>query len=54
MVGREYEEIFLSLLTQVDAALEQGVEAARTLVLEGFSLRINRFNLGQKYKYHTV
>ncbi|KAL0287867.1 UNVERIFIED_CONTAM: Chloroplastic group IIB intron splicing facilitator CRS2-B, chloroplastic [Sesamum angustifolium] len=39
---------------QVDAALEQGVEAARTLVLEGFSSRINRFNLGQKYKYHKV
>ncbi|KAL0431324.1 UNVERIFIED_CONTAM: Chloroplastic group IIB intron splicing facilitator CRS2-B, chloroplastic [Sesamum radiatum] len=39
---------------QVDAALEQGIEAARTLVLEGFSSRINRFNLGQKYKYHKV
>ncbi|KZV53878.1 hypothetical protein F511_00144 [Dorcoceras hygrometricum] len=35
---------------QVDAALEQGTEAVRTLVLEGFSNRINRFNLGQKYK----
>ncbi|KAL8532015.1 hypothetical protein ACS0TY_008571 [Phlomoides rotata] len=39
---------------QVDAALEQGVEAARTLVQEGFTSRINRFNLGQKYKYHQV
>ncbi|KAL2499438.1 Chloroplastic group IIB intron splicing facilitator CRS2-B [Abeliophyllum distichum] len=39
---------------QVDAALEQGVEAMRTLVLEGFSSRITRFNLGQKYKYNKV
>ncbi|GER44682.1 peptidyl-tRNA hydrolase family protein [Striga asiatica] len=39
---------------QVDAALEQGVEAVRTLVAEGFSNRINRFNIGQKYKYHKV
>ncbi|KAL2522177.1 Chloroplastic group IIB intron splicing facilitator CRS2-B [Forsythia ovata] len=39
---------------QVDAALEQGVEATRTLVLEGFSSRITRFNLGQKYKYNKV
>ncbi|KAK6152870.1 hypothetical protein DH2020_012509 [Rehmannia glutinosa] len=39
---------------QVDAALEQGVEATRTLVLEGFSNRITRFNLRQKYKYHKV
>ncbi|KAL6507519.1 Chloroplastic group IIB intron splicing facilitator CRS2-A, chloroplastic [Orobanche gracilis] len=35
---------------QVDAALEQGVEAARTLVTEGFENQITRFNLGQKYK----
>ncbi|XP_057809605.1 chloroplastic group IIB intron splicing facilitator CRS2-B, chloroplastic-like isoform X1 [Salvia miltiorrhiza] len=39
---------------QVDAALEQGIEAARSLVLEGFTGRIKRFNLGQKYKYHQV
>ncbi|KAL6587975.1 Chloroplastic group IIB intron splicing facilitator crs2, chloroplastic [Orobanche minor] len=39
---------------QVDAALEQGVEAARTFVTEGFSNQITRFNLGQKYKYHIV
>ncbi|KAH6797069.1 Peptidyl-tRNA hydrolase family protein [Perilla frutescens var. hirtella] len=39
---------------QVDAALEQGVEAVRSLVLEGFTSRIKRFNLGQKYKYHQV
>lgn len=39
---------------QVNAALEQGVEAVRTLVLEGFSNQITRFNLGQKYKYHKV
>ncbi|KAL6575164.1 hypothetical protein OROMI_012449 [Orobanche minor] len=39
---------------QVDAALEQGVEAARTFVTEGFSNEITRFNLGQKYKYHIV
>ncbi|XP_042056715.1 chloroplastic group IIB intron splicing facilitator CRS2-B, chloroplastic-like [Salvia splendens] len=39
---------------QVDAALEQGIEAARRLVLEGFSGQVKRFNLGQKYKYHQV
>ncbi|KAK9105791.1 hypothetical protein Scep_022635 [Stephania cephalantha] len=39
---------------QVDAALEQGVEAVRTLVLEGFDDNITRFNLGQKFKYHKV
>ncbi|XP_010693265.2 chloroplastic group IIB intron splicing facilitator CRS2-B, chloroplastic [Beta vulgaris subsp. vulgaris] len=39
---------------QIDAALEQGVEAVRSLVLSGFSDGITRFNLGQKYKYHKV
>ncbi|KAB1211215.1 Chloroplastic group IIB intron splicing facilitator CRS2-B, chloroplastic [Morella rubra] len=39
---------------QIDAALEQGVEAVRSLVLHGFNQSINRFNLGQKYKYHKV
>ncbi|XVF31590.1 hypothetical protein REPUB_Repub17cG0004000 [Reevesia pubescens] len=39
---------------QIDAALEQGVEAVRTLVLGGFNQKITRFNLGQKYKYHKV
>ncbi|XP_021743884.1 chloroplastic group IIB intron splicing facilitator CRS2-B, chloroplastic-like [Chenopodium quinoa] len=39
---------------QIDAALEQGVEAVRTLVLSGFTGSITRFNLGQKYKYHKV
>ncbi|KAK4367975.1 hypothetical protein RND71_011767 [Anisodus tanguticus] len=39
---------------QVDAALDQGVEAIRTVVLEGFGSRISRFNIGQKYKYHKV
>ncbi|XP_051114472.1 chloroplastic group IIB intron splicing facilitator CRS2-B, chloroplastic-like [Andrographis paniculata] len=39
---------------QVDDALEQGVEAARTLVQQGFSTQITQFNLGQKYKYHKV
>lgn len=39
---------------QIDAALEQGVEAVRTLVLNGFNDSITRFNLGQKYKYHKV
>ncbi|KAK9742510.1 hypothetical protein RND81_03G178200 [Saponaria officinalis] len=39
---------------QIDAALEQGVEAVRTLVLSGFDDKITRFNLGQKYKYHKV
>ncbi|KAJ7975750.1 Peptidyl-tRNA hydrolase family protein [Quillaja saponaria] len=39
---------------QIDSALEQGVEAVRTLVLQGFDQSINRFNLGQKYKYHKV
>lgn len=39
---------------QIDTALRQGVEAARTLVLHGFDQNIDRFNLGQKYKYHKV
>ncbi|KAJ8436634.1 hypothetical protein Cgig2_029880 [Carnegiea gigantea] len=39
---------------QIDAALEQGVEAVRTLVHNGFNDSITRFNLGQKYKYHKV
>nr|XP_023894666.1 chloroplastic group IIB intron splicing facilitator CRS2-B, chloroplastic isoform X2 [Quercus suber] len=39
---------------QIDEALEQGVEAVRTLVLQGFNHNIERFNLGQKYKYHKV
>lgn len=39
---------------QIDAAIEQGVGAVRTLVLKGFNDNINRFNLGQKYKYHKV
>ncbi|XP_061347031.1 chloroplastic group IIB intron splicing facilitator CRS2-B, chloroplastic-like [Gastrolobium bilobum] len=39
---------------QIDASLEQGVEAVRTLVLHGFNSHVNRFNLGQKYKYHKV
>ncbi|CAL9753812.1 unnamed protein product [Musa acuminata subsp. burmannicoides] len=39
---------------QMESALEQGVEAVRTLVLRGFSGSIDRFNLVQKYKYHKV
>ncbi|XP_077242876.1 chloroplastic group IIB intron splicing facilitator CRS2, chloroplastic-like [Tasmannia lanceolata] len=39
---------------QVNAAMQQGVEAVRTLVLKGFDSNIDRFNLGQKYKYHKV
>ncbi|XP_038689666.1 chloroplastic group IIB intron splicing facilitator CRS2-B, chloroplastic [Tripterygium wilfordii] len=39
---------------QIDGALVQGVEAVRTLILNGFDQKINRFNLGQKYKYHKV
>ncbi|PWA60626.1 Peptidyl-tRNA hydrolase [Artemisia annua] len=39
---------------QIDAALEQGVDAVRSLVLNGFNDRITRFNLGQKYKYNKV
>ncbi|XP_050229909.1 chloroplastic group IIB intron splicing facilitator CRS2-B, chloroplastic [Mercurialis annua] len=39
---------------QIDAALEQGIEAVRTLALGGFNQSITRFNLGQKYKYHKV
>ncbi|MBA0687109.1 hypothetical protein Goari_014671, partial [Gossypium aridum] len=35
---------------QIDEALEQGVEAMRTLKLNGFNQKITRFNLGQKYK----
>ncbi|WOK94173.1 chloroplastic group IIB intron splicing facilitator CRS2, chloroplastic-like [Canna indica] len=40
--------------TQMDSALEQGVEAVRTLVLTGFSGSLERFNLVQKYKYHKA
>ncbi|XP_068643337.1 chloroplastic group IIB intron splicing facilitator CRS2, chloroplastic-like [Aristolochia californica] len=39
---------------QIDTALEQGVEAVRTLVLKGFDENVNRFNLKQKYKFHKV
>jgi len=39
---------------QIDTALEQGVDAVRTLVLKGFSGSIERFNLVQKYKFHRV
>ncbi|XP_022635834.1 chloroplastic group IIB intron splicing facilitator CRS2-B, chloroplastic isoform X1 [Vigna radiata var. radiata] len=39
---------------QIDASLEQGVVAIRTVVLRGFDQHVNRFNLGQKYKYHKV
>lgn len=49
--------VFMFLLVvheQVDAALDQGVAAVRTVVLEGFGSRISRFNIGQKYKYHKV
>ncbi|KAK3036559.1 hypothetical protein RJ639_031000, partial [Escallonia herrerae] len=43
-----------AMIIFVDAALEQGVDAVRTLVINGFDSRITRFNLGQKYKYHKV
>lgn len=46
--------VFLVVHEQVYAALDQGVEAVRTVVLEGFGSRISRFNIGQKYKYHKV
>ncbi|XP_010528489.1 PREDICTED: chloroplastic group IIB intron splicing facilitator CRS2-A, chloroplastic [Tarenaya hassleriana] len=39
---------------QIDAALEQGVEAVRMVVINGFDGAVSRFNLGQKYKFHTV
>ncbi|XP_058740008.1 chloroplastic group IIB intron splicing facilitator CRS2-B, chloroplastic-like [Vicia villosa] len=39
---------------QVDESLEQGVQAVRTLVLNGFKHQVNRFNIGQKYKYNKV
>lgn len=39
---------------EIDAALAQGVDAVRSLVLNGFNDRITRFNLGQKYKYNKV
>jgi hypothetical protein len=41
-------------LMKIDTALEQGVDAVRTLVLKGFSGSIERFNLVQKYKFHRV
>lgn len=39
---------------QMDEALEQGAEAVRILVLNGFNQGISRFNLVQKYKFHKV
>ncbi|KAK7272964.1 hypothetical protein RIF29_14009 [Crotalaria pallida] len=39
---------------QIDESLEQGVEAVRTLVLNGFNHHVTRFNTRQKYKYHKV
>ncbi|OIW17560.1 hypothetical protein TanjilG_08838 [Lupinus angustifolius] len=39
---------------QIDDSLEQGVEAVRTLVLNGFNHHVTRFNTTQKYKYHKV
>ncbi|CAH1421406.1 unnamed protein product [Lactuca virosa] len=39
---------------EIDGALAQGVDAVRSLVLNGFNDRITRFNLGQKYKYNKV
>ncbi|KAK1433242.1 hypothetical protein QVD17_10151 [Tagetes erecta] len=39
---------------EIDKALEQGVDAVRSLVSHGFNDRITRFNLGQKYKYNKV
>jgi hypothetical protein len=44
---------FINLM-KIDTALEQGVDAVRTLVLKGFSGSIERFNLVQKYKFHNV
>ncbi|MBA0742295.1 hypothetical protein Gogos_015364 [Gossypium gossypioides] len=41
---------FPLLSIEIDEALEQGVEAMRTLKLNGFNQKITRFNLGQKYK----
>jgi PTH1 family peptidyl-tRNA hydrolase len=41
-------------LIKIDTALEQGVDAVRTLVLKGFSGSIERFNLVQKYKFNRV
>lgn len=46
--------VYSLLILQIDAALEQGVDAVRSLVLNGFNDRITRFNLGQKYKYNKV
>ncbi|KAI4339466.1 hypothetical protein MLD38_024409 [Melastoma candidum] len=37
---------------QVDAALDQAVDGVRNLLLCGFDQSIEKFNLGQKYKYH--
>lgn len=39
---------------QIDAGMEQGVDAVKTLVEYGFNDTISRFNLGQKYKFHTI
>ncbi|MFQ6634839.1 hypothetical protein Gotur_011994 [Gossypium turneri] len=40
----------ITIFMPIDEALEQGVEAMRTLKLNGFNQKITRFNLGQKYK----
>ncbi|MBA0742812.1 hypothetical protein Gogos_015830 [Gossypium gossypioides] len=39
---------------QIDEALEQGVEAVRTVMLNGFNQKLTRFSLGHKYKHHKV
>ncbi|CAM8976869.1 unnamed protein product [Rhodiola kirilowii] len=39
---------------QIDDALQEGVQAVRTLTHNGFNQQITRFNLAQKYKYHKV
>ncbi|KAJ8442487.1 LOW QUALITY PROTEIN: hypothetical protein Cgig2_022370 [Carnegiea gigantea] len=46
--------IFIEPSNSIDVALEQGIEAVRSLVLSGFNDSVTRFNLGQKYKYHKV
>lgn len=38
---------------KMDVSLQEGVDATRILISEGFSQSINHFNKRQKYKYHN-
>lgn len=39
---------------KMNCCLQEGVDAARLLISEGFSEHVDHFNIKQKYKYHKV